>query len=1116
MSRSNEPPPDTPTGTVSPEHGRGRSAGPPVFPPGTVLAGRFRIARFIAEGGMGEVYEAEDLELNERVALKTVRPDIAGDDRALARFRVEIHLARKVTHPNASRIYDVFHHVDAVGGGRDIVFLSMELLGGETLAERIRRSGRMTTAEAMPVAEQMAAGLSAAHRAGVIHRDFKTGNVMLVPDGSGVRAVVTDFGLARLTSGGDGELSVTRSADIAGTPAYMAPEQIEGGAITPATDVYALGVVLFEMVTGQRPFAGDTPVAAMVKRLKEPPSSPRGYVPDMDPRWESVILRCLARDPGDRYQDADTVVRALQGEAVAPGRRARRRQRRLLAAAVAVAVAAAAVALYSRRQAVPAPGGAGPAAAVTQPRRSVAVLGFKNLSRRPEADWLSTALTEMLGSELAAGEHLRTIPGETVARVRMELGLQDAETLARDTLDRARSQLGSDVLVIGSYTALGEKAGGGIRLDLRLQDAAGGDTIAAVSEAGTEAGLFELVSRTGARLREKLGVGVLSARESGTVRAALPATPEAARLYAEGLARLRLFDALGARERLEQAVAADPRHALTHAALAGAVSLLGHDERARAEARAAFDLAADLGREDRLSIEARYRETTREWGKAVEIHRSLLSFFPDNPEYGLRLASAQTSAGRGQDALATLDALRRLPPSVRDDTRIDLAEALAARSQADWKRAAAAASRAARSAGARGASLLLARARFDEGSALQNLGELDRATAALEEARTLYAAAGDRRGVAGAVNNLALIQMNRGDMARARSMFEEGLALYRAIGNQSGIALMQSNLGNVRYFSGDLTGARAAWAQTLETYRAINEKDGVARMLHNIASAEAELGRLDPARARFEEALAVYREIGDRSGVAVTLANVGKLLYQQGDLDGASRRYQEALALWREVGDKSYLAECLHDLGELLTARGELTRARAVLEEAVATREGLGAKGPAAASRLALSFVALEEGRPAETEAAARRAVGDAELARTPDGPATAHEALARALLAQGRDADAAQAAARAAELAAKTQNQALRLAVAITTARAEAAAGVAGGAARARRALRAVVAEAARAGLARAHLEGRLALAEIDRREGNPSARGALEAVGSDAQARGFASIARRASERK
>ncbi|HEV7500926.1 MAG TPA: serine/threonine-protein kinase, partial [Vicinamibacteria bacterium] len=320
--------------------------GPSVFRPGDVVAFRFRVVTFLARGGMGELYEAEDLELHERVALKTILSTTGQDERSVTQFKREVHLARQVTHPNVCRIFDVYRHRPPAPAGAteeppDIVFLAMELLHGETLADRLRTVGRLSPADALVLARQMASALTAAHRAGVVHRDFKSENVMLVEPaapGEDVRAVVTDFGLAKRSAQDDRSSASLRFDDdgeISGTPAYMAPEQVEGGPATPATDQYALGVVLYEMVTGTRPFMGESAIKIAVKRLQEPPPSPRTHVPELESRWEATILRCLAREASGRFPSVADAMAALEGRTAADT--ARKPIALLLLAAVVVA-----------------------------------------------------------------------------------------------------------------------------------------------------------------------------------------------------------------------------------------------------------------------------------------------------------------------------------------------------------------------------------------------------------------------------------------------------------------------------------------------------------------------------------------------------------------------------------------------------------------------------------------------------------------------------------------------------------------------------------------------------------------------------------------------------------
>jgi len=297
--------------------------------PGIVVSGRFEIIRFLGEGGMGEVYEARDLELGDHLALKTIRPEISTDKKVITRFKREIQLSRRVTHPNVCRIFDLGHHTltidDTATEESGITFLTMELLDGETLAHRLRRQGALAASAALPLVRDIAEALAAAHDVGIVHRDFKPSNAIIVScpgrqstgENRSERAVVTDFGLARSTSLAFSGLStldsVTDAGHIVGTLAYMAPEQLLGEPISQRVDIFSFGVTAYELLTNQKPFPGDSP-AEIVKRQLDRSTflPPREYNADLPAVLEKVVLKCLEQDPERRYPLMGIMSRELQ------------------------------------------------------------------------------------------------------------------------------------------------------------------------------------------------------------------------------------------------------------------------------------------------------------------------------------------------------------------------------------------------------------------------------------------------------------------------------------------------------------------------------------------------------------------------------------------------------------------------------------------------------------------------------------------------------------------------------------------------------------------------------------------------------------------------------------
>jgi serine/threonine protein kinase len=251
------------------------------FSPGTILADRYRIVALLGRGGMGEVYRAEDLKLGNVVALKFLPASLQKDAAALAGFHAEVRNARQVSHPNVCRVYDI----GEVDGQH---FLTMEYIDGEDLASLLRRIGRLPADKALETAHQICAGLAAAHDCGLLHRDLKPANIML--DGRG-RVRITDFGLALSSDDAQGR------SETAGTPAYMAPEQIGKGEASVRSDIYSLGLVLYELFTGRLPYQATTPIEWRRAHLESSPRTPSSVVKDIDPAVEKAILRCLEKDP---------------------------------------------------------------------------------------------------------------------------------------------------------------------------------------------------------------------------------------------------------------------------------------------------------------------------------------------------------------------------------------------------------------------------------------------------------------------------------------------------------------------------------------------------------------------------------------------------------------------------------------------------------------------------------------------------------------------------------------------------------------------------------------------------------------------------------------------------
>jgi serine/threonine protein kinase/tetratricopeptide (TPR) repeat protein/TolB-like protein len=1042
--------------------------------------GQYRIVEKIGAGGMGVVYRAHDEQLDRDVALKVLPAGLLADETARKQFRKEALALAKLNHPNIETVY-------AFSSQEGVDFLAMELIPGELLSEKIKE-GPLPQQEIIRLGSQLAEGLSAAHDQGIIHRDLNPKNIFVTPDG---RLKILDFGLAKILQpelANDVTRSVTvETGTVSGTVPYMAPEQLRGEATDERSDIYAAGAVLYEMATGRRPFPQTPGPQLMGAILHQSPPPPSQLNPHVMPALESVILQTLEKEPGQRYQTTGELLVALKSisgsaasapvDAAVVGSKAgaSRGSKIYLGSVVLLVIFGLGLILglnvygsrdrlLRRNRAAPT---STPVYAPVKMRRSVAVLGFKNISGRPEQAWISTALSEMLTTELAAGEQLRTVPGETVAQTKKSLALPDADSYGKETLGKIRSSLNADDVVLGSYVPLGE---GQIRLDVRLQDTAEGETLASVSEKGGEDQIDDLVSRAGTDLRAKLGAGAVSASQAVAVRAALPTTSEAARLYAEGVAKMRAVDNLAARDSLQRAVAAEPKFPLAHAMLAEAWSNLGYDNKAREEAKTAVELARNLPREEQLSIEARFAEFSKDWDKAIGSYRALWSFFPDNPDYGVRLAMSQVASGKAKEALETVATLRKLPAPAAEDPRIDIAEAVARERLADFADAYAIEQKLIEKARGLGSRLLLAQALRQEAWALWNMGQPEKSEAAAEEAQRLFAEAGDRDGLAKTLNMMGIIYFRQSDFPRATKAHEQSLAIARGIANQRGIR----------------------------------------QALNNLAIVQLSEGNYLRAEATLKESVALAREIGDKSGEHIAIDNLAVVASQRGDLAGAKSLYEQQLAMAHELGDKKSVAYALAGLGDVSEMSGDLKDARKKYEESLGIRKELGITGMIADAQESLGMILVEAGEAPAGEGLCRGAREDFRKEQSGDSEMIADACLAQALLAQKKVREARNEIEASKELTKKSQNYWYRAAMSIAAARTAMASGQL---AEARKSLETALAEAKEKNCLPYQFEARLALGELEMKSGkSTSGRARLAALERDATGKGFLLIVRRA----
>ena len=609
---------------------------------GTLFAGRYQIVEELGGGGMGKVYRALDTTVGEEIAVKLIKPEVAADKTTIERFKNELKIARKIVHKSVGRVYDL-------NEDRGTFYITMEYVRGEDLKAFIRSSGQMAVGTSLRVARQVAEGLAEAHQLGVVHRDLKPSNIMIDRHGN---ARIMDFGIARLT----GAKGITGGNVMIGTPEYMSPEQVEGKEAGFASDIYSLGIVLFEMLTGRPPFEGETALSIAVKQKGEAPPEPRTLNPQVPEDLERVILKCLEKPKDKRYQTAAEFLAALAGAeeslpttahtaAVRKPMTSKEITVRLPAKKIWIPAAAVLLAVlgFAVWQFVP---------EKETDRRTIAVIGFRNQSGDPGLDIFREAIPRLLITSLGESKRLRVTSWERMKDLLRNSGREAAAVFDEDAGFAACRIAGIDAIVVGSFA----KAGETFATEVQVLGVSTKDLLKSASARGNgiDSILKSQIDEISRQIRR--GIALPPLKIDLPAKKIIDLTTdsmEAYNLYLQAQEAYDRFFWADSRKYAEQAVGIDPSFALGYYALSKAAdNLLDYPARDQALEKAMTHSAKATERE-RLFIEARHASIIEHDGpKRRRILRQLLDGYPDDKDARFELGQSLFNAASYQEAVA--------------------------------------------------------------------------------------------------------------------------------------------------------------------------------------------------------------------------------------------------------------------------------------------------------------------------------------------------------------------------------------------------------------------------------------------------------------------------------
>ncbi|MGE4072620.1 MAG: protein kinase [Lysobacterales bacterium] len=834
------------------------------FSPGTVVAGRFRIERLLGMGGMGLVYQAHDTELDIDVALKLLRPELASRRDAFERFRQELLLARQVSSPHVVRIHDLVKHENAW-------LISMDYVPGQSLERLLDQRGPLPVEEAITMTRQLALGLSAAHRSGVVHRDLKPANVLVNEQGE---ACITDFGVARSA----GTTGITDSGVIIGTPAYLSPEQARAEPLDGRSDLYALGLILFEMLTGTLPFRGGTPAEMMVQRIVRDPPSVATIKPELPAFAVRLCAHLLELKPAHRFQSAEEVIAAIDSRRV-PGLVRSRRGRLALTAAVLLSLAAALV-LYQWRSGLPA--GATSAAATSTLNLDLVTLPLQ-VAGSDEADLpLGAGIDSLLTERLAEDPDFNSASRLQVRRVLAELGF-DAEAAQRQR-SRVFEVTGAAQILDGQMQRSDD---GQIRITLALWKPG-----LAQAQWTRSASAAKPTDLPAALLQLQQGLQ----GELGAVAANRPwPAPE----VLTAIGRLEsTAPAEGDVDALAQLAQSSASSELWWALLQS-LDGVGRAAEATAVARRASEATESAADSAGRRAHAYAQLLLGNFELAREELQVLITAAPGDPALTLLKARAQAELGDFQAAIAELTEL------TADDQRDIHA----------W--------------------YLLGKYSIQSGDAKRAVDDY------LVRAQVLANRLDDVRMQANVGNALGLGYRLLGQLAAAAERFESSFRIRQAIGDARGQAASLRNLSTVRSIQGDYAAAAGALSLARSLVEPLGDPVAMADLVNDVGVLAEEQGDYRGALDAYRDALRLRQAQGNLREIGQSQINVGFAYYQLGEFDNAQTYWQQAMASYQQADDRIGMVHARESLALAETASGAWEQARGSFDHILVESESL-------------------------------------------------------------------------------------------------------------------------------------------------------------------------------